>query len=139
MDVANLRTAVRVHRMDKGSDFLSQVLLPGGSVSPRAIAAQRGEELSSLFQTGPLTAAAELGSKLAQPGAGALTAFERECDNALTAYLEAARRVPFGEQAVIGYLYAKEAELTAVRTILAGRRAGLSGERIRERLRETYV
>ena len=32
-----------------------------------------------------------------------------------------------------------EAELTAVRTILAGRRAGLSGERIRERLRETYV
>ena len=76
---------------------------------------------------------------MAQPGAGALTAFERECDNALTAYLEAARRVPFGEQAVIGYLYAKEAELTAVRTILAGRRAGLSGERIRERLRETYV
>lgn len=47
--------------------------------------------------------------------------------------------MPFGEQAVIGYLYAKEAELTAVRTILAGRRAGLSGERIRERLRETYV
>ena len=139
VDVANLRTAVRVHRMDKGSDFLSQVLLPGGSVSPRAIAAQRGEELSSLFQAGPLAAAAELGSKLAQPGAGALTAFERECDNALTAYLEAARRVPFGEQAVIGYLYAKEAELTAVRTILAGRRAGLSGERIRERLRETYV
>ena len=96
-------------------------------------------ESSSLFQTGPLAGAAELGSKLAQPGAGALTAFERECDNALTAYLEAARRVPFGEQAVIGYLYAKEAELTAVRTILAGRRAGLSGERIRERLRETYV
>ena len=47
--------------------------------------------------------------------------------------------MPFGEQAVIGYLYAKEAERTAVRTILAGRRAGLSGERIRERLRETYV
>lgn len=139
VDVANLRTAVRVHRMDKGSDFLSQVLLPGGSVSPRAIAVQRGEDLAGLFQAGPLAAAAELGSKLAQPGAGALTAFERECDNALTAYLETARRVPFGEQAVIGYLYAKEAELTAVRTILAGRRAGLSGERIRERLRETYV
>ena len=139
MDVANLRTAVRVHRMDKGSDFLSQVLLPGGSVSTRSIAAQRGEELAGLFQAGPLAAAAELGSKLAQPGAGALTAFERECDNALTTYLEAARRVPFGEQAVVGYLYAKEAELTAVRTILAGRRAGLSGERIRERLRETYV
>ena len=39
----------------------------------------------------------------------------------------------------IGMKVWAEAELTAVRTILAGRRAGLSGERIRERLRETYV
>ena len=54
-------------------------------------------------------------------------------------YVDGARRVPFGEQAVIGYLYAKEAELTAIRTILAGRRAGLDGALIRERLRECYV
>jgi len=46
--------------------------------------------------------------------------------------------VPFGEQVVIGYLYAKEAELTAVRTIFAGRAAGLDGDTIRRRLRETY-
>ena len=76
---------------------------------------------------------------MAQPGAGPLTDFERECDNALTAYLAAARRVPFGEQAVVGYLYAKEQELTAVRTIFAGRAAGLDGDTIRRRLRDTYV
>lgn len=40
---------------------------------------------------------------------------------------------------MIAYLYAKEAELTAIRTILASRRAGLDGTAIRERLRETYV
>ena len=139
VDVANLRAAVRVARMGKGSEFLSQVLLPGGSVSQRTLAAARGEELSALFQNGALAQAAELGAKAARPAGGSLTAFERECDNALTRYLGDARRVPFGVETVVAYLYAKEAELTAIRTILAGRRAGLDGAVIRERLRETYV
>ena len=52
------------------------------------------------------------------------------------AYLAQARRIPFGEQAVIGYLYARESEFTAIRTILPGRMAGLEGDTIRERLRD---
>ena len=39
----------------------------------------------------------------------------------------------------VGYLAAIEAELTAVRTVMAGRLAGLAPEMITERLRETYV
>ena len=139
VDVANLRTAVRVARMGKEGEFLRQVLLDGGNVSRQAITAARGETLSEVFRSGPLAYAAQLGAKLAQPGGESLTAFERECDNALTAYLAAARRVPFGEETVIGYLYAKELELTAVRAIFAGRAAGLDGDTIRARLRETYV
>ena len=139
IDAANLRTAIRVARMEKGSDFLLQVLLPGGNVSEKALAAARGEDLGSLFQTGSLAKAAELGAKAARPAGGPLTAFERECDNAVTRYVSDAKRVPFGEETVIAYLYAKEAELTAIRTILASRRAGLDGAAIRERLRETYV
>lgn len=139
VDVANLRAAVRVHRMGKEGDFLRQVLLPGGSISEQAIAAARGDALGEVFRSGPLAQAADLGTRLAAPGGEALTAFERECDNALTAYLSAARRVPFGEETVIGYLYAKEQEFTAIRAIFAGRAAGLDGDTIRARLRETYV
>ena len=50
-----------------------------------------------------------------------------------------ARLIPFGEQSVIGYLYARESEFTAIRTILSGRMAGLDSDTIRERLREAYV
>lgn len=139
VDVANLRAAVRVARMGKEGEFLRQVLLPGGNVSEQAIASARGDALGEVFRSGPLAQAAELGARLAQPGWASLTAFERECDNALTAYLAAARRIPFGEETVIGYLYAKELEFTAVRAIFAGRAAGLDGETIRSRLRETYV
>lgn len=139
VDVANLRAAVRVHRMDRDADFLRQVLLPGGNVSEQAILSARGDALDEPFRAGALGQAAALGAAAARPGGGPLTAFERECDNALTAYLAAARRVPFGEQAVIGYLYAREQELTAIRAVFAGRAAGLDGDTIRSRLRETYV
>ncbi len=139
VDVANLRAAVRVYRMGKETEFLRQVLLPGGNVSEQSILSARREALDELFRSGPLAAAAERGEKLLQPGGGSLTEFERECDNALTAYLAAARRIPFGEETVIGYLYAKEQEFTAIRSIFAGRAAGLDGDTIRARLRETYV
>ena len=76
---------------------------------------------------------------MAKPGAGALTAFERECDNALMAYQDKARRTPFGEEVVAGYLFAREAELTAIRTVMAGRMAGLDPDVIRQRLRNSYV
>ena len=139
VDVANLRTAVRVARMGREGEFLRQVLLPGGNVSEQALSSARGDALGEVFRSGPLAQAAGLGAKLAQPGGGPLTAFERECDDALTAYLAAARRIPFGEETVIGYLYAKELEFTAIRAIFAGRAAGLDGDTIRSRLRETYV
>ena len=139
VDVANLRAAVRVHRMERSPEFLRQVLLDGGNVSAQTIASVRREGLADVFRGGALARAAELGGALTRPGIGALTLFERECDNALTAYLSAARRVSFGEEAVIGYLYAKEQEFTAIRAVFAGRAAGLDGDTIRMRLRETYV
>lgn len=139
VDAANLRAAVRVYRMGKESDFLRQALLPGGNVSERTIASARPESLGEIFQAGPLAQAAQLGVKLIQHTGGSFTEFERVCDNALTSYLSSARRVPFGEETVIGYLYAKEQEFTAIRSIFAGRAAGLDGDGIRARLRDTYV
>lgn len=43
------------------------------------------------------------------------------------------------EHPLIGYLYAREAELTTIRIILTGRLAGLDTDAIRERLRDSYV
>ena len=136
VDAANLRTVVRVYRMGGELDFLRGVLLEGGNVSPRSILDARGGELSEPFRSGALAEAAKLGEVAAKPGMAALTSFEKACDDAVTAYLAAARRVPFGAEVVIGYLYAREAELTAVRTIFAGRAAKLDGDTIRRRLRE---
>ncbi len=135
-DSANLRAAVRSLRMGKGGDFLKSALVPGGAVSPSSIVAARGSDLPNLF-SGYLQEGAKLGDGLIQNG-GSMTAFEKCCDNAILDYLSAARRVPFGIQTVVGYLYARQAELTAIRTIMAGRLAGLDGDTIRTRLRLSY-
>ena len=50
-----------------------------------------------------------------------------------------AKNVPFGVEAVVGYLVAREIEFTAVRVIMSGQMAGIDGDVIRSRLREAYV
>ena len=139
IDAANLRSAVRTLRMKKGGDFLRKVLFEGGNVPTGAIlTAALGGRLEDLYRTTDLRAAAEAGSEAVRTG-GSLTKFERLCDDAVTAAAAKAKSVPFGVEAVIGYLVAKEIEFTAVRVIMSGRMAGIGGETIRERLREAYV
>ena len=69
---------------------------------------------------------------------GSLTAFERLCDDTLTAYFAKARTVVFGEQVVTAYLCALETEIAAARMIVNGLQIGLPADTIRTRLRELY-
>ena len=138
VDAANLRSAVRTLRMKKGADLLKRVLVEGGTVSPDSIqAAALSGSLEELFRPTQLRQAAELGTAAAQ--GGSLTAFEKACDDAVTAVAARAKSVPFGVEAVISYVAAKEIEFTAVRIIMSSRMAGIDGDTIRERLREAYV
>lgn len=139
VDVANLRSLVRVIRMGKDGDFLKTVLFQGGSMDLRRLiaVAEGSATVEEIYSTSSLAQAAQLGQ--AAVNGGGLTAFEKACDNALMAYLTQAKRVAFGEQPLIAYLAAKDSEFTAVRIIMTGRLAGLSADVIRERLRDAYV
>ncbi|MEG1721269.1 MAG: V-type ATPase subunit [Pseudoflavonifractor sp.] len=139
IDATNLRTAVRAARMGQELPFLQQVLVPGGSIptEPVAQAATGTGDLAARYSRTPLEAAAAAGVRAL--AGGSLTEFERLCDDAVTGYLLQAKRIAFGEHPLIGYLYAREAELTTIRVILSGRMAGLETDTIRERLREAYV
>ena len=139
VDGVNLRTRVRCERLGVNSELMKASLLPGGNVPAAEVWSRKAGELPNLFSSTPLAGAAQLGGALLGSEGGSLTAFERACDNALTAYLTQAKRIPFGEQPVVSYLCVREAEATAIRTILSGRKAGLSADAIRERLRECYV
>lgn len=138
IDAVNLRTLVRVSRMNGSDELLRSALLRGGGIPVAALCSVRGSAIADLTGTTPLRAAGALAVPLLE-GGGSLTAFERACDDALMEFLQRARRTPFGVEVAAGYLGAKEAELTAVRTIMAGKLAGLAPEDIRARLRMNYL
>lgn len=139
IDGANLRSAVRAARLEKDSEFLQGVLIEGGSVSTRQIATANAQELENLYQGGIFAESAAVGATVMYGQDHPLTQFERLCDDALTNFLLSARRVPFGVELLVYYLAARETESVLIRTILAGRMAGLESEEIRPRLRTTFA
>jgi len=137
IDSLNLRSVVRALRAKRGKELLEAALIPGGTVDVNTLSFAKPTELPRLFSK-DLEEAANQGAELLE-GEGSMTAFERACDNAVARYVQKARRVPFGVEIVVGYLFARQGELTALRIILSGRLAGLDKDTIRERLREAYV
>ena len=121
-DSANLRAAVRARRMQKDPAGICRAL-------------GQDEPFAPLFAASALFAAAQAGD---ESQTGSLTAFERLCDDTLTAYFAKARTVVFGEQVVIAYLCALETEIAAARMIVNGLQIGLPADTIRTRLRELY-
>lgn len=140
VDSANLRATVRWLRQGRGPERLDSVLIEGGSVSVGTLRSlpSGGEGVAAAF-SGTLEKAGILGAEAVKNRAVPLTAFEKCVDDTLMLYLRKAKYIPFGAPPLIGYLGAKETELSAVRTALGGRMAGVSAAMIRERLRECYV
>jgi len=140
IDITNMRIIVRAVRIGLGADFLRTALITGGSIEKSSLIsiAVSGSPLYEHFNESLLEGAAGTGT-LVMRGEIPLSNFEKQADDAIVKYLKAAKLVAFGEQPLIAYIAAKENEIIAIRTIMAGRRAGISSEMIRERLREAYV
>lgn len=141
IDAANLRTLVRSALMRKDAEFVRSSLIGGGDIKTSDIVSF-GDLTASLsegvYQNTKFKNAAAEGLSVIESG-GSLTRFEKLCDDAVTEYIRKAHSVAFGEAPLIAFLAAKEAEVTAIRTIISGRLAGVPGGEIRGRLRDTYV
>ncbi len=138
IDCNNLRTALRLSRMGKGLDYAQRAVNPGGSIAPEAFyEPMTPEYIDKLLAGTPLEPATE-SARQALEGGG-FAPLDKACDDLLIEYARSARMVPFGEQTAIAYLLASEAEFAAVRSVLAGKNAGLSTDKIMERLRISYV
>lgn len=142
IDSANLRTAVRLLRMENGREFMPRTVIEDGNVSVRSICDAVADDyrlIEKLYLSTPLSSAAVLGIAAAADRASRLTAFEKACDDGLNAYLRGARAIAFGDAPPAAYIAAKENEYTLIRTLTAGIATGLEKSKIRERLRDLYV
>ena len=139
IDSANLRAAVRLKRVGREISAMKEFAISGGNIAvDKFMVDLTPEALANIFDRTLLQDAADAGAK-ALKGEESLSRLGLLCDDAVMAYLKKAKYVAFGEQPVVAFIAAKESELTAVRTIIAGKLAGLKPEMIMGRLREAYV
>ncbi|MBR5478966.1 MAG: V-type ATP synthase subunit C [Clostridia bacterium] len=133
IDTTNLRATIRAMRRNKDADFLKNALQEGGNI----LCDKFFEVLSSEISLDDALKGTFLESTL--EASGDMVSFERECDNAVMTYLRSARYVAFGEEPLVAYVAAKEADIITIRIILAGKVQELPADEIRERLRASYV
>ncbi|MBM7582436.1 V/A-type H+-transporting ATPase subunit C [Caldicoprobacter guelmensis] len=141
VDLLNLRSLLRAKRLNQGFEFLKEMLIPHGSLDvsfySHAIE-QAYEQLIKEMESTPY-------GKIIGEGVqeflrtGTLTAFERLMDDYLLNYVKSVKYNPFGIEAIVGYLLAKENEVRLIRIIMVGKINNLPAEKIRERLRDVYV
>lgn len=140
IDVYNLRAWVRAVRQKKRFEFIKNALITGGEIDANRLmlSGSANSDIKEIYSGTKLAEAAEAG-ELAASGEVGLSDFERLCDNALIEYTKSAKFVAFGEAPIAAYIAAKEADITTVRIIMAGKLEGLTADEIRKRLRIQYV
>jgi len=141
IDFTNMRTLIRVKKMDKDQNFLDEVLLDGGYISKEKIyfaLKSSLEEIMEAFKDERIGKALVKGIE-AFKKTGNLNEYEKIMDNSLMKLHEPSRTTIFGPEPLFSYLYAKEAEIKALRIIMVSKMNQLSPETIRERLRDLYV
>lgn len=146
-DLTNLRTFLRFALGRRGAETLARALLPGGSLPAGQLAgayAGTEEEGARLAALEALVGGTPYAGVVAEglrrfEAEGLLSGFERAADLFLLQYLRGARRLAFGMAPVWAYLMTKEQEVRVLRLILVGKTAGLTREKLRERLSDVYA
>lgn len=140
-DLINIRSYLRVRKIDESYEFLKDLLLPGSQLDEDFFLAHIKEPVENIAYS---LKNAKYG-KIVEKGVeeynetGSLSVYERLMDDFLLDYVKAARWNPLGIEPIIGYLLAKENEVRIIRIIMVGKINNLPAEIIRERLRDVYV
>ncbi len=132
---ANINIAIRACKANKDTDFLNRAFVPCDSISVQKIVLATRNGLDSIYEY--------LETTQYQDAIGAIkespAAFDRWCDNRMMKVIAPQKYNAFTISPIAAYLVAKENEMKSVRIILSGKLNDLPEEKIKERLRKSYV
>ena len=141
IDAINIKSYVRLKKMNKSWDFFTKIFLYGGKIYEQIFIKNFDDPFDKFAEN---LLAFDFKEVFIE-GTEALmetkmfTVLEKLLDNKIIEHVKYAKYVPFGIEPLVGYLIGKDNEIKIARIILAGKTAGISPELIKERLRETYV
>ena len=141
IDMTNVMMLLRIAGMGKNGlteGLLSEALIDGGHIGIESLKEATEQEEEEL--TGRISTLVSMRyPRIAEALGSGTENFENECDSLIEAKLQEARYIPFGIPIVLTFLCKLEYEIKNVRIILAGKAAGLSPDKIAQRVRGSYV
>jgi len=140
-DITNIKMFVRARLLGKSWDFISKLLLEGGSINGKVYMENSDKTIDCFvdeIRSSEYGDVVVTGLELYKTKKN-VSDLERLLDNYLMKYVQKAKMVTMGAEPVIAYLFAKETEIRNVRIIMTGKINKLPVDLIRERLREGYV
>lgn len=138
IDLINIRTMIRLRKMGKDYAFAKEAMLDGGSIPVDTLALGAGESKEALLQSFATGKYASLIADAVTDGSSGST-FETSCGDFLIEYMKCAKRVTFGAEPLIAYIFAKENEIKQLRIIMVGKTNNMDSELIKRRLNIAYV
>ncbi|BFK80618.1 MULTISPECIES: V-type ATP synthase subunit C [Clostridium] len=141
IDSTNIKTLLRVKKQKKDKDFLEEVIIEGGEIDKDTLISMLHDAPENISNKLAFTDYGEM-IKLGIEDftkSGSVNELERLVDNYIMNMMKEAKYIPFGVEPLLAYIYAKETEIKIVRIIMVGKLNNISGEVIRERLRDIYV
>lgn len=138
IDLANIKTLVRVKWLDLDTALLTQSLIEGGSIKETELFPLREtpwETVASFFSKTRYAKTVATGTD-ALLKSDSFLPLEKMADVTLISYLERAKVQSLGIEPLVAYLLLKEYEFKAVRTVLVGKANHLPAELMRNKLPE---
>ena len=132
---ANINIAVRGSRAGKDSEFLKKAFVPCTSITVSQLenAARSGSDAINDYLAQTIYADA------ADAVRESPASFDRWCDNRMIKLIKPQKYNAFTISPLAAYILAKDCEMKTVRLILSGKKNHLPDEKIKERLRDSYV
>lgn len=141
IDLTNLKTLLRVKKQNKNRDFLQEVIINGGAIDEDTLVAllnDAPENISNKLAFTNYNEIIKIGIE-DYTKTDSASLLEKLVDNYIMDMMKEAKFIPFGVEPILAYVYAKETEIKVIRIIMVGKLNNISGEVIRERLRDIYV
>lgn len=141
VDLINIRSLLRVKNIGADFTFAKEVFMPYGYIEEAILeeAFERSfDTVSDSFSSTMYFDVVDRGVK-SLLSTNTFTEYERLSGNFLLDYVKSQRGDFMGIQPIAGYILAKENEIENIRVIMVGKVNNIPADKIRERLRDTYV
>lgn len=132
---ADINIAIRACKTKKNIDFLQKAFVECDTISAGGLMTAATEGIDSIYTYLEKTSYADAIDAIKESPA----AFDRWCDNRIIAMIQPQKYNPFTISPLIAYVLAKENEIKSVKIILSGKNNQLPDEKVKERLRASYV